>query len=177
MNLFHAVTEVWFLWYIILPLFAIILLFLIESANSTGVATFVTVLTLLALELFTSIQPFSYAISNPLETLWFGLAYVAAGVVYVWIKWYFFVHARLRTEIEHRKKWPNDVSPLKAPRVDSNKSRIIGWMLYWPISAAWTILNDPLYRLFESIYNFIGSGLQKIANKIYASAETDLSNK
>lgn len=38
------------------------------------------------------------------------------------------------------------------PDLSKYKEKLIGWIFWWPTSAFWTILNDPLVRLAEFIY-------------------------
>ena len=44
----------------------------------------------------------------------------------------------------------------------SSKSTIIMWMAYWPFSAFWTLLDDPIKHLFILIYNCVSRFYRKI---------------
>ena len=48
--------------------------------------------------------------------------------------------------------------------VKDNKSRIVGWIVYWPWSAFWNITGD----FFNAIYDHLKAVYQKIANKALA---------
>jgi hypothetical protein len=39
-----------------------------------------------------------------------------------------------------------------APNLAANSTRIIFWMSYWPASAVWTLLHDPITHLYRLIY-------------------------
>lgn len=60
------------------------------------------------------------------------------------------------------------------PQVADNKSKIITWMVYWPWSFFWTILNDPIRRLFRRIYNNLREFYQKMSDKVFADVKNDL---
>lgn len=53
------------------------------------------------------------------------------------------------------------------PSVRANKYRILTWMMFWPWSATWTIINDPVKKLFKEIFNRIKSVYENVANNIY----------
>ena len=59
------------------------------------------------------------------------------------------------------------------PKVSEHKALITSWMTYWPISALWTLINDPIVRLFDSIYYGIAEYLQAISNKKFAGIIKD----
>lgn len=165
--LFLELASSWLFWFIAFPLLLIYLCWEIESRGEAAFATVVLVMILGLLQLFTDIKPLSYISANPFESLWLAMAYVAVGVGYVWIKWYSFVHAKARTrrqDIADGKRFV-DTAP---PQVSKYKEKIFGWMFYWPVSAAWTMLNDPIRRIFNAIYDRISGGLQKISDKAFA---------
>ncbi len=53
------------------------------------------------------------------------------------------------------------------PMVRFNKTKILTWMIYWPWSAIWTVINDPIKRIFKFIYNVVQDYLQSISNRIF----------
>lgn len=57
------------------------------------------------------------------------------------------------------------------PLVRENKERVMLWMVYWPWSALWTIINDPIKRLFRHIFNMIQDALQVVANRVFADVK------
>lgn len=56
----------------------------------------------------------------------------------------------------------------KAPQAAQHKARIITWMSYWPWSATWTLVNDPVRRIFRTLYHEIAGQLQRIADRAWA---------
>lgn len=59
--------------------------------------------------------------------------------------------------------------------VDKNWSKFSIWGLYWPFSMLWTLIDDPIKRIFKFlIMNVVGGGLQLFANKATADVEKEL---
>jgi len=54
------------------------------------------------------------------------------------------------------------------PSATENKERIVTWILWWPTSAFWTLLNDPLVRLANWMYSKFQGMYKKIANRAFA---------
>lgn len=122
--------------------------------------------------------------------------YLIGGVIWAVIKWTLFVIGRRERYNEARSKFlfghgkdPNGPMPdeLKAewakdyrcrennkPNVMNHKSTIMTWMGYWPWSAVWTIINDPIRRSFRFAYARIKTSLQRVADRVYANIADDL---
>lgn len=60
-----------------------------------------------------------------------------------------------------------------APKVSDHKGQVLGWMIYWPWSLVWTIINDPVIRLFKWIYRQIQGLLQGISDRAFRGVEDD----
>ena len=54
--------------------------------------------------------------------------------------------------------------PLK---VNDHKGQLYMWWICWPLSLFWTVLNDPIKRLWWFIYNQIGGLLQGISDRAF----------
>ena len=52
------------------------------------------------------------------------------------------------------------------PSAANNKDRIVTWIVWWPTSLLWTLINDPIRKLAEKIY----AGLQGVYSKITQQA-------
>ena len=59
------------------------------------------------------------------------------------------------------------------PKVSDNKARVTGWIVWWPWSALWTILNDPIRRLANAIYNQLQDAYQALADRVFAKFEVE----
>lgn len=60
-----------------------------------------------------------------------------------------------------------------APSPKAHKGLILTWMCYWPWSFVWTMINDPVKRLFRYIYSQIQSTLQRISDHAFRGVEAD----
>lgn len=60
----------------------------------------------------------------------------------------------------------NDLS--MRPRAAKNKARITAWMAFWPYSVVGTILNDPIRRVFNWLFNGFKALYQKMSDAIFA---------
>jgi hypothetical protein len=65
-----------------------------------------------------------------------------------------------------------DADPV-IPDITKNKAAFIRWMTYWPLNLLFTLLNDPVRRLFEWLYEVAGKKMQDIANSVFAGTERD----
>jgi hypothetical protein len=62
---------------------------------------------------------------------------------------------------------------LERPKASDNKSRILAWMSLWPFSVVGTVLNDPIRRLFNFLFNQFKALYQKMADRVLAK-DTEL---
>ena len=54
------------------------------------------------------------------------------------------------------------------PIAGSHTSTIAQWIIFWPISAIWTLINDPLYRLGTFLATRIRGVFQRISNAMFS---------
>lgn len=177
---------------------AIILLVFIE--NEKPVCSTFTFLAFLAfVTVFSNVNPFTWAAEHFVLFLEYLAAYLAVGVGWSVAKWvFFFLNRRdqyevLRAEYLKRKKleavrnsddfktwlWNNDTYHVGKrgefpPLPQSNKSRIILWMAYWPWSATWTLINDPLKRFWRLAYQSIAGLMADLSKAAFAKYRSDL---
>ena len=55
------------------------------------------------------------------------------------------------------------------PTVKGRFSDLTRWIVWWPMSAFWTILNDPLRRLARAMVNALKGQYTKMANAVFSS--------
>jgi hypothetical protein len=105
---------------------------------------------------------FAYGIDHPWSVLSVILAYFILGTCWAIMKWYFFlIDARDKVQ----EKRPTYVH---IPDVTEHKGKIMLWMFYWPFSSIWTMIDHPVKKVFQFIYNRIKDRMQKMTNKIFA---------
>jgi hypothetical protein len=107
-------------------------------------------------------------LANPWNVLWYGLIYVAIGVVWSFIKWFFHV---LNARDDYKKDLQRNSRDVKIdnyiPKAADCKATIIGWMAYWPWSAVWTVIDDPIRRMYKMLANLLGSTFDGIAKAMF----------
>lgn len=130
------------------------------------------------------VNAFSWLVANGKTVVYWGAAYLGVGVVWGVAKWFFYL-MRVRDKlVEYRAQ--NDItgamtleqqtafrranyisSPSIPPEVKDSKGRVIFWMIYWPFSAPWTLINEPVARFFNFVYNRIAGMLQGMSDRLF----------
>lgn len=121
-----------------------------------------------------------YITYKPFHSIGWILGYFVLGTAWSVAKWAFFVLRKrdkaldtLRKETERYHYTPTEVKP---PQVSEHKNLIVGWMIYWPFSALWTLINDPVKRAFTWIYYRISKRLQTISDHLFQSVNNEVEN-
>ena len=140
-------------------------LMILATEKGSGIgATFTLLITIALLFFFGNKTPLLGLLSgiqtNPFIAVAIVAAYVIIGASWAIIKWYFYL-------IKERDKANPESNFITVPRVRDHKSEIIVWMIYWPFSMLWTLLNQPIKNIFLFIYNRIESKMQDMADKIF----------
>jgi hypothetical protein len=103
----------------------------------------------------------TYAKDNPLTIVGFVLGYLFVGTIWSIIKWWLYL-TNLR-DYYREYKYSYNKDKFSASR---NKERIINWMAYWPLSAIWTLINDPIKKGFKRIFAGLENRFQSISDNI-----------
>jgi len=74
-----------------------------------------------------------------------------------------FVRDNARWTNEHRAQ----LYDMERPRASKNKSRITAWACYWPFSFVGTLLNDPVRRLFNFLFNWFKALYQQMSDWVF----------
>jgi len=163
-------------------------------------------------------------VENPTVFLKYIGMYVAAGVVWAFLKWFFYLKGisagydrikknamsyyngmseslksekTLKDAIYERWQYePNQCKGLKIkqrrsraegkgsqefiigyeveiPTASDNKAIIVSWITHWPISAIWTVINDPIKKVINYIFEQIKGLFQKMSNRIFRNVQND----
>jgi hypothetical protein len=187
----------WF--WVSLIIFTLFLIGFVENEHG-GKATFTLILSLLFLNFIAKLGIIFFVLHNPLKTVELLAAYLAVGVVWGVVKWSLYVHNQLDRYNEFKDKFlrENDAKELTPqlsremqktlrsqasydsnrvivnPQVSEHKSTIILWMSYWPFSATWTLVNDPVRKLYQFVYSRLRGSLQAISDRMFKGAAADL---
>ena len=172
-----AVGTAWF--WILMAAAAIVVTICLENEDYGGTWSTVTcIVTLVLLYFFGSKGEikdiFSYIENNPLATIGSFFGYIAAGVAWSIAKWYFFV-------LRFRDKWLKDNRGRSgyydesfesyAPKASSYKARITSWMFYWPFSALWTSINEPIRRVFVNLFQSLEDTFNRMSKNVFMNDE------
>lgn len=181
-----------------------ILLCILSELERFGLATLAMIVTLAAFQFLHFADVFGFVTHHIVESLIGVAVWMAIGVAWSFAKWFFHLMNFRDKFRELRTKWfiDNKLDPtqplpenlkdevgdltqlgwsyrswhnMQKPRAADNKSRIIGWMAFWPFSMVGTLLNDPIRKLFTWIFNHLKGLYQKMADKILGN-EMDMSN-
>jgi hypothetical protein len=187
---------------ILLVPFAI--LCILSELERFGLATLTLIATLVGAQCFHLADILGFMQHHTVESLVGVGMFLVVGVVWSFAKWFFFLvnfrdkFRELRTawfvnnKLDPTQPLPDDlklksegVDPfgwsyrawhnMQKPRASDNKSRIIGWMAFWPFSMVGTLLNDPIRKLFTWLFNQLKGLYQRMADKILGN-EMDMSN-
>ena len=53
------------------------------------------------------------------------------------------------------------------PNIADYKGKVVHWIVWWPFSAFWTLLDDPIRRIAEWCYRSLAGIYRKLANKAF----------
>lgn len=176
----------------LLFLIASILLLVSVEYEHPGWATLSLIGTFALLATFGDFSIIGTIRTQPMLSLLALAGYFIAGTIWSLIKWWFFVsnkadaYRQLKASLYHRKGWPETYLMSKEdkenfhgreysheyalslrPKASDNKQRIMSWLIYWPWSSVWTLINDPVKKLFKLIYKKIQKVFENISTHIY----------
>lgn len=143
-------------------------------------SAFLSVLAMgLILQLYSGVSIVGYVIHNPSSIFYLGAFYLVLGTAWSFFKWY--LHCRDERKrfdewIEEEKKGTQRYGPGSRPEkplASVNKARITGWMTFWPWSLVWFIINDPVRRAFNAIYDRLQGIYQRISDSAFAGVDTE----
>ena len=137
----------------------------------------------------------STIVTHPDTILYAVAGYLGIGTIWAVIRWYFYVKNEREKYDEFKKNWlksqylePNAIlegETLKGflraldnevcyhdldihPQVGKNKESIQIWIIHWPWSFCWTLIDDPIRKTVKAIYNGISNRLQAVSDKIWS---------
>lgn len=159
-------------------IFALVIMALVEF-NRPFWATTVLIISFAGLVFMTNYPIWTEVRANPLLLLYWTLGYLLIGAGWSLFKWSRYVtrtvkgwatceYSHYRAKVLEIQKAESDDKVDLPHEIDPgyNKDRFFGWAVYWPFSAFWTVLDDPLRALFEFLYEQFGQVYTKIAQRI-----------
>lgn len=160
---FLAFGTLWF--WLLMAAVWIIMTVAIES-EATGRATWAFVITLVTLQWISHVPVLQWILHHPLDLGLYALGYLLLGTAYSFLKWTLLVY-KLRDEMRRKGHWCYGTgygsNRRDAPQPSEFKNRITGWIMYWPVSGLWTLINDPIRKASQFIYNKCEATFHKIS--------------
>jgi len=128
---------------------------------------------------------FAWIKNNPVSLIKGGISYIILGLVYSVAKYTFYLTEMKRKYDRKLNKFLEEEGKTLDKLTDNDKHRlgtsleyihlptftdstksIIFWMMYWPWSGAWTILNNPVKWIFEELYDVLSGLFKRIHYRI-----------
>jgi hypothetical protein len=166
------------------------LIYFIED-ESPGYAFVSTIVFILLIQICSDFSIPGWLNINTGTFIKWGLSYILIGVIYSIVKYILYLTDKKRKFDKAFKKFCS-IKKIKAvmedlpinlkyecskfirteigynslPNLINSTKYIVFWMGYWPWSAFWTILNNPLKWLYEEIKESLSGLFKKLHNKI-----------
>jgi hypothetical protein len=156
---------------IAIAIFASILIVLHIETEKEIRAFFMLVATVGLILYLTKQHPVSWIETHYVLCATLFVTYFAIGTLWAIWKWYLYAW-EIRTQVIKAgsiKAWQTSMSRyIKIPlQVSEHKSRVLGWMAYWPWSAMWWVLHSPVRRIWNGIYNGTAAVFQRVSNRVF----------
>lgn len=97
---------------------------------------------------------------NPLGPIFWFIGYTLFGLFWSFFRWYIYLKDYKK---EHEGK---DMSYYR-PYLNEHKNSIVAWIVYWPLSVLWFVINKPIKGFFDWIFNLVRGIYQGILNKMF----------
>jgi hypothetical protein len=165
-----AVGTLWF--WLLLIISSGIIIHLIEYTDS-AYSSFIWVILVLSIFYFfggsVNIKSVgAFIVDQPDHALGILVSYFVIGLIWTIIKWYFFLldikdtlvekfkrNAKLSPQFDIKEYYPSEYS-----------QKLISWAIYWPLSCIWTIISNPVRRIFTWLINRLESTYIALTNRI-----------
>lgn len=119
----------------------------------------------------------SWIWNHPWKTIFYTSGYFLVGAVWSVAKWWFRETEKARlAKIAYDKDslfskpepWADFIKHKKGDPADRySRSDIVVWIVWWPFSALYTLLNDPIRRLARRIYTELLKTYQRISDHVW----------
>ena len=187
-------------WFFALCGLAVVLLFLAVETDSPFWAALTLGGYFAALALLGDFNVLDWLQAHPWKALTYAGAFFGIGTVWSVAKWWFYVRERRDDYNQKKLKFikrhnlglkVTDAIPedklleydgwigsmrigVARPDPSAHKSRIMTWMVYWPWSMLWTLINDPIKKLFKAIYARIEGVYERISDRLFGDVDAEL---
>jgi hypothetical protein len=144
-----------------------LLVLALVASERTGFAFLSVVVVALVAQFALGYDLFGYVYNNPLSLVPFVVGYIGLGVLYSMVRWNFWC-AAWRRQYDAAPDKPGNYYDKTyywnaRPNVTTSKSRITGWMMFWPWSLFWWAFSDLIVEVFEWVYKHLATIYGRIA--------------
>ncbi len=108
----------------------------------------------------------NYIKANPVDIVMYVGGYYLAGVIWSFIKWFFFLKFQAAKEQDKIDKGFDQHFTI--PKASEYKSTILAWMSYWPFSLTYTLTWKFFHNATEFIYMHVETLYNKVSNYVFA---------
>ena len=138
-----------------------------------------------------------FVVHHPYQLAGWVLGYFALGAGYGVVKWTSIVHEALERYNEKKAEWLHgrtmtvpgaittpeealtfqkslDSDLREPPQARQHKGDILVWMMYWPFSGLWWLINNPVVRIFRFIVARLSGVMQSISDRMFKNATADM---
>lgn len=169
----HFLFDIFALWtlgfYILLVIFCLIEAALVEHEHE-GFATLLMIAFLVGLEKLSHVPVVQTIKQHWLTAIGLIACYLLIGVGWSLVRWYMFCYKQKTELLDPHNEWnKKNLSSRPLPR--EHKSRIMGWMSYWPFSMVWTFFDDVIAEFFNWAFEQCENRFDKISEKIFSGVK------
>jgi len=147
----------------ILAILTIIILTVVEN-EKWGWSTLVALLTAGVLYYF--LPSSVLGVPSFWSVVIYVVGYVAVGVAWSFFKWTLYVLKAKETYFRMGGKTKANIEDY-IPVARQNRSNIVGWMAFWPWSALWTIIDDPIKRMYRAMARSLERVFDNISRRMF----------
>lgn len=185
-----ALFAVGTFWFWVLACATILVLFVFIETNKPGLATVSLIAVFAILAFFGDFNILTWATEHPRGFVFACSIYVAVGIGWSFGKWWFFVHdkserrkrahtafleqhqmTQMHPELVYQWSHSLAFNETRKPRAREHIDRLVLWSCYWPWSFVWTMLNDPVRKLFRSLVEQLHGWYDAVATRAYDAPE------
>ena len=177
--------NIWFWSLFIIEILS--LTFLVETENP--IASWVSIILFIFLLWWLgNIPVWQWIKNNPLTLFKYFGYYIGLGIIWSFCKYYFLLKATQRSIEKYKDCWykmkddekvhynsfneyfiRNDYKYGSNVSFKKTNTKFIFWAMFWPTSCLWTLLNDPLRKIFNYLIYDLFIGMYKKMHKVMIS--------
>jgi len=130
---------------------------------------------------FSGLNLYEFVTHHPLESTGYVAGYFVLGFGWSFMKWWLYVNTIADKFKERKTKFRNSGSELsyetwerhnfmdniEKPELTQSKSKITLWVIYWPFSVIWSILDDFVKKMINHLVTKFQMFYQSIVDRAF----------